>query len=161
MLAVAITGHKKSGKTALLSLIAEALEKRGKRVAVIKYSGHPIEKDNTDAYWLMRPGRTVVNVSPEETVLLWSAPLDFAAIARLLDADILLAEGDGVPETIPRILCFKEGCEEDAPRAAEGVPVLATQGECPLSADAPHFPEIDPMVAEELASLILEKGVRI
>lgn len=161
MLAVAITGHKKSGKTALLSLIAEALEKRGKRVAVIKYSGHSLEKDNTDAYWLMRAGRAVVNVSPEETVFLWSAPLDFDAIVRRLDADVLLIEGDGVPESIPRILCFKDGCDEDAPLAAEGVSVLATQGECPLPADAPHFPEMDPLVAEDMASLILEKGARI
>jgi len=161
MLAVAIAGHKKSGKSALLSLVAEALEKRGKRVAVVKYSSHAIEKDNTDAFWLMRPERPVVNIAPEETVFLWSERLDFAAVVKRLDTDVLLLEGDEAPETIPRILCFKEVCDENTLWTMGNAPVLATQGECLLQTDAPHFPEMDPIVAEDLASLILEKGMRL
>ena len=108
MRAVVITGAKKSGKTALLTLVAEALERFGKRVTVVKYSTHALEKGNTDAFWLMRENRTVVNVSQDETAILWSEKLDFEALVTHVRADVLLLEGGDAPVSVPRIVCLRE-----------------------------------------------------
>ena len=163
MLAVTITGHKKSGKTALLALVAEALERKGKRVAVVKYSSHPVERGNTDAFWLMRPGRTVANVSPGETAVFWPEELSLETIVSHVNADVLLLEGGDAPTSVPRVVCFREG--EDADLSflpdSDALVVLATYGETPSSLAVPHYTEIDPSAGEKLAALILEKGVAI
>lgn len=162
MQAVVIVGPKKSGKTALLALVAETLEQRGKRVAVVKYSQHALDKGNVDAAWLMRPGRPVVNVSPEETAVLWSEALSFEAVVRQIQADVLLVEGWDVPLFVPRIVCLSED-EDDAGaflRESGAIEIIAAYG-APVPGNVPHFPEIDPQVAETLADIILEKGVAV
>lgn len=157
MQAVVIAGPKKSGKTTLLALVAEALERRGKRVAVVKYSTHSVEKGNTDAFWLMRPNRTVVSASPEETAVFWPEQLSFESIVAHLQADVLLLEGGEAPASVPRIMCYREDEEPD-----EGdFTVIATHGSCDVPGGVPHFPELDPQAAERLAALILEKGAKI
>ena len=161
MRAIAIVGPKKSGKTALLSLLAEALEGRGKRVAIIKYSTHPVERSNADAFWLMRPGRTVVALSPEESAVFWPRALSLKELAALLDEDVLLLEGGEGLAGMPRILCLGEdGDEDDLPESAlTGGPVLALVGE-DSGLDAPlRFAEATPETAEEIAPRILEKGL--
>ena len=156
MRAVVIAGAKKSGKTALLALVAEALERQGKRVAVVKYSSQPLEKGNTDAFWLMRENRTVVNVSPEETAILWPKRLDFEAMIAHIRADVLLLEGGDAPASVPRIVCLRED-EEDAAALEEclALPVLATVGGEKGALPVPHYPERDPLTAESLTGLIL------
>lgn len=163
MQAVAIAGQKKSGKTALTALVADALERMGKRVAIVKYSNHDIEKSNTDAFWLMRGKRTVVNASPEETVFLWSEQLSFERIVEKLDAEVLLLEGNSAPPSIPRILCSKESGEDDSacPQGLESIVLIATHGECSPELGVPHFSEMDPLAAENIAGLILEKGMKV
>lgn len=162
MQAVVITGPKKSGKTALLALVAEVLERKGNRVAVVKYSQHALEKGNTDAFWLMRPKRTVVNVSPEETAVLWSEQLSFQAITRHLEADVLLMEGGDAPCSVPRIVCLPEYADdaETFMRECGSMSIIAVYGEA-LPGDVPHFPEIDPAAAERIAEIVLEKGARV
>lgn len=162
MQAVVITGPKKSGKTALLALVAEVLERKGKHVAVVKYSQHALEKGNTDAFWLMRPKRTVVNVSPEETAVLWSEQLPFDAITRQLEADVLLMEGGDAPCSVPRIVCLPEdGDDAEAfMRECGSMPIIAVYGMA-LPGDVPHFPEIDPTAAERIAEIVLEKGAQV
>lgn len=162
MQAVVIAGAKKSGKTALLALVAEALERRGKRIAVVKYSTHPLEKGNTDAFWLMRENRAVVNVSPEETAVLWPWKLDFNAIAAQMRADVLLLEGGDEAFSLPRVVCLRED-EEDAAilEACAGVTVIATVGGAGGKLSVPHFPEADPSVADILAGIILEQGATL
>jgi molybdopterin-guanine dinucleotide biosynthesis protein MobB len=164
MQAVVIAGPKKSGKTTILALVAEALERLGKTVAVVKYSNHTLEKGNADAFWLMRPNRAVVNVSPEETVAFWPEQLSFESVISHLKADVVLFEGGEAPVSVPRVLCFKEGEGMDKTCLAckeGGYDVLASFGaSCPGS-DAPFFAEMEPLVAEKVASLILEKSSKI
>ncbi len=161
MRAVAITGPKKSGKSTLVALVAEALEKRGCSVAIIKQSQHAMEKGNTDAFWFMRPGRTVVGVSPEETAVFWPRHLDFSEITSLVRADVALVEGGDAPVRLPRILCLKEGGQKEISTLCgnQDVPVIATQGVKPAAACGPHFAEADPETADQLAGLIMEKGL--
>lgn len=163
MLAAAIVGPKKSGKTALLSLIAEALEQRGKRVAVVKYASHPIETGNSDSFWLMRGNRSVASVSAGETVMFWQEQLPFDAIVRRMDADVLLVEGGEPPLSVPRVICIPEEAEELEAFLEETGPVtvIATQGDGESPCGAPHFPEIEPAAAEKIAALILEKGALV
>lgn len=162
MQAVVIAGPKKSGKTALLALVAEALERRGNRVAVVKYSSHPLEKGNTDAFWLMRPNRAVVSASPGETAVFWPEQLSFEAVASLLRADVLLLEGGDVPDFVPRIMCCREDDEAEACAPEQGdFAVIATHGSRGAPEGVPHFPELDLQAAEKLASLILEKGAKV
>ena len=161
MLAVVVTGHKKSGKTALLSLVAEALERKGKQVAVVKYSNHAIEHGNTDAFWFMRPGRTVVNVSPEETAVFLPDKLPLEAIAARVNADVLLLEGGDAPVFVPRIVCFREGEDADISflPGSGTLTIIATHGETSPGLDAPHFIEMNPSAAEKIADVILKNGV--
>lgn len=163
MRAVVITGAKKSGKTALLGLVAEALERQGKRVAVIKYSSHALEQGNTDAFWFMRENRIVVNVSPEETAVLWPERLDFADIVAHVRADVLLLEGGDAPTSVPRIVCLREDAAENAGvlEECEGCEVLAVSGGEAASLSCPRFLEAEPSSAEKIAALILEKGAEV
>lgn len=162
MQAVAIAGPKKSGKTALLALVAEALERQGKRVAVVKYSSHALEKGNTDAFWLMRPNRAVVNVSPGETAAFWPESLSFEAIVAHLRADVLLLEGDGAPDFVPRVMCYGEDGDEETGAPEQGdFAVIAAHGAAHGGAPEPHFSELDPQAAEKIAALILERGARV
>lgn len=163
MLAAAIVGPKKSGKTTLLSLIADTLEQQGKRVAVVKYASHPIETGNSDTFWLMRGKRAAVNVSAEETVMFWQEQLPFDAIVRHMDADVLLLEGGEPPVSVPRVLCVPEEAEDLEAFLEETGPVtvIATQGEGASPFDVPHFPEVGPAAAEKIAALILEKGTAV
>lgn len=164
MQAVVITGSKKSGKTTILSLVAEALERRGKRVAVVKYSTHALDKGNEDAFWLMRPGRAVVNVSSDETAVFWPRRLLFAELAAHLDADVALLEGGDAPDSVPRIFCFKE--DEGADKAClacetGAYAVIATVGSACPGSEAPFFAEMDPVAAEKITALILEKAPHV
>ena len=163
MLAVVIAGPRKSGKTAVLSLVAEEFERRGKKVAVVKYSNHPLEQENTDAFWLRRPGRTVVNAAPEETVVFWPETLSFERIVAQLDADVLLLEGGDAPASVPRVLCLPEDPKEAMTFVAEAasLPVIASVGGDAARPDTPHFSEADPATAEKLATLILAGNVAV
>ena len=162
MQAVVIAGAKKSGKTALLALVAESLERQGKRVAVVKYSSHPLEKGNTDAFWLMRENRTIVNVSSGETAILWSRKLDFEVMVSHLDADVLLLEGGDAPVSIPRIICLREDEEDGAVlEECSALTVLATVGGNASALPVSHFIEADLVTAETLAGLIMAKGATL
>ena len=164
MQAVVIAGPKKSGKTTILALVAEALERLGKTVDVVKYSNHSLEKGNADAYWLMRPNRTVVNVSPEETVAFWPEQLCFESVIGHLKADVVLFEGGDAPVTVPRVLCFKEdeGTDETYLACKDGgYTVLASFGVSCSAPGAQFFAEMEPLAAEKVASLILEKAPKI
>ncbi|MCC8194598.1 MAG: molybdopterin-guanine dinucleotide biosynthesis protein MobB [Deltaproteobacteria bacterium] len=163
MQAAVIIGPRKSGKTTLLSLVAEELERRGKTVAAVKYSHHSLEQENTDAFWLRRPGRAVVNVAPGETVVFWPEELSFERIASQMDADVLLLEGGDAPSRVPRILCLPEESSEAESYVKEnaGCPIMASVGGPVAAGRAPHFREADPASAEKLATLILERGAAV
>ncbi|SBW10044.1 Molybdopterin-guanine dinucleotide biosynthesis protein B (fragment) [uncultured delta proteobacterium] len=163
MQAVVIAGPKKSGKTTLLSLVAEMLERRGKKVAVVKYSNHPLEHDNTDAFWLRRPNRTVVSVAPGETVAFWPEELSFESLVAHLEADVVLLEGGDAPLRVPRVLCLPEDAEdaEAYMEEARSFTLVATVGGVAAIAGEPYFPETDPVAAENIATLVLERGLKV
>ena len=157
MLALVIAGPRKSGKTTVLSLVAEELERQGKKVAVVKYSKHPLEQENIDAFWLRRSGRTVINAAPGETVVFWPEVLSFERIVAQLDVDVLLLEGGDAPVTVPRVLCLPEDPDEAQAFLTENASytVVASVGGSVAAIGAPHFSEADPAMAENIAALLL------
>ena len=159
MHAVVIAGPKRSGKTALAALVAEALERFGKRVAIVKYSSRALDRGNTDAFWLMRPGRVVVNASPKETAVFWPEERAFEDLIAHLGVDVVICEGGDVPAYVPRIFCCHEDAEEeDCFSGNVSFSILATYGSGEALPGIPHFVELSPVAVETLASLILEKG---
>lgn len=165
MRAVAVTGLKKSGKTFLMGFLAEALERQGHSVAIIKYSRHPLDTANSDTSWLTRPGRTVLAVSPGETALFYTRSMTLREVLPLLAADVLLVEGGGNPELLPRILCVKDGGDEEWSGLERHVgekdseaPLLAVLGPGGNNEGVPCFEELTQETADELAALILKQG---
>lgn len=167
MRAIAINGVKRSGKTSLLGLLAQALEHRGCTVAILKYTSHPLERANSDVFWLMRPEkeRTVISLSPEETAVIWPQALSFDAIVPLIRADVLLVEGGKDIEGIPRILCFKDDGAEEMPllepESENPGPILASVGGEAPGTEYPHYEEAGLEAANALAELVLEKGLEL
>ncbi len=163
MRAVAVAGLKKSGKTSLMGLLAEALERRGLSVSIVKYSSRPLDTATTDTFWLMRPGRTVASVSPEETVLFWSRAMTLAEMLPMLACDVLLVEGWENGEKLPRIICLKDGDKEEwkalsARKGTSPAPLLAVVGPGNGKDGVPYFEELTAESADELAGLILSQG---
>ena len=151
MKAVSITGFKNSGKTTLTLLLAEALEKRGARVAVAKRAHHALDKPCTDTGRLRSPGRTVVGISEAETAIFWGEERHLIDMLPLLDADILLVEGAKNRHWLPRILCLKDASEAEALNLGLA---FASFGGCP----APELPQFDEKSLDALAALTLEKA---
>lgn len=165
MRAVAVAGLKKSGKTSLMGLLAEALERQGHSVAIIKYSHRPLDIANSDTFWLMRQGRTVVAASPEETALFRSRSMPLGEMLPMLGADVLLVEGGENRELLPRILCLRDGSDEEwnaleshDESSGDDAPLLAVLGPGGGDDDAPYFEELTPESADALAALILKHG---
>ncbi len=175
---VSIVGFKKSGKTTLTGLVADALERKGQRVGIIKHSHHALDKQNTDTFWLMRPGRVVAGCCPDEAAVFWSQPVAAQNLASLMDVDVVLVEGGKTSGIWPRILCLKEageapllaapggeilGCKPlpsamAGETADSGHLALATVGAAPQVPYGPHYAELSPETAEALAEHILRHG---
>ncbi len=155
MFAAAVIGLKRTGKTALMGLLASALEARGRSVGVIKFTHQTLNTQHTDTFWLMRSGRVVAGIGPEESAMFYSPAQSFREVAALMRKDVVLIEGGKTQYATPRILCLKESGEEEAlaPELA-----LATVGAAPKKPCGPHFSEATPESAAALADLILEKG---
>lgn len=157
MQAISIVGYKSSGKTTLTALLADALEKKGRRVAIIKYTHHPLDKQHVDTSRLMRPHRTVVGLSPEESAVFWSAPRTAHSMLPLLDADVLLVEGGKQNGWLPRILCSKE---HDDIMTLQPELALATWGYASLPTK-PHIVENATSYEqsiEHLADIVVERA---
>jgi molybdopterin-guanine dinucleotide biosynthesis protein len=145
-----------------LTLLAEALENDGARVAILKYSQRPVERSNTDAFWLMRPGRTVIAASPEETAIFYPRQLNLEEVGPKLAADVLLIEGGAEIPAMPRIVCLGEDqAKSDLPEAAlTAGPVLACVGANMQGVkSALHFTELTPENAGQLAAQVLTNGL--
>ncbi len=154
MAVVSVVGFKKSGKTTLAGLLAEAMEGLGLRVGVVKFSGHALDLPGTDTATLLRPDRPVAGLTAEGTAFFHARSLPFPEVARCLDVDVVLVEGGKTRVSAPRILCLREA--EEAPTLAGGNPVLACVGAVPPAdfSYVPHFPEISPDAAKALAAIV-------
>ncbi len=151
MKAVGIVGYKKSGKTTLTALLAETLERRGKRVAIAKFTHHGLDKDGTDTGSFAAPGRTVIGLGPEESAIFWGEKRYLTDLLPLVQADILLVEGGKDLTWLPRILCLKSAA--DADDLDRGL-ALATYGDVA----APYLKSYRQDTIEKLAALVEERA---
>lgn len=115
-LAVAFTGPSNSGKTTLITKIAETLIKEGKKVAIIK--NDPKDKatfdvEGKDSHKFSQTGAEVVVTSPKRTTYLSHKHKELEEIIRIFgEFDYLLVEGlKNLP--LPRISIFRGNIDED------------------------------------------------
>lgn len=157
MKAISIIGFSNSGKTTLLGLLADHFESIGVRVALVKHTHHRLDKPETDTSRLMKPGRTVLAMGSEETLLFQGKGRFLIDMLPLLQADVVLVEGGKGHGWLPRVLCLREEDEAAAPdRLARLAPELAVAcfGDVGL-AQLPRFTE---STIDALANLLLEKS---
>ena len=151
MRAVQCVGFSNSGKTGLVGLLALACERRGFTVAIVKYSHHALALSPSDTTKLAAPGRTVLALGPEES-LLWRGEAEtLQRWAPLLGADLLLVEGGKNLGGMPRILCLRDAA--DAPQLHPHR-AIATWG----PHHVPGLPAFAPESIEALADMVLEKA---
>lgn len=154
MKAIGIVGFKNSGKTTLTAKLADALEARGKRVAIAKFTHHGLDKQGTDTATFARPGRTVIGLGPEETAIFWGEQRYLVDLLPLAQADILLVEGGKHLTWLPRILCLKSASE--AEELDNGL-ALATFGDVA----APYLKSYRDDTLDKLAALAEERAFRL
>ncbi len=151
MQAVSIVGYKKSGKTTLTAKLADALEARGKRVAIAKFTHHGLDKEGTDTATFAGQNRTVIGLGPEEAAVFWGEKKYLIDLLPLVQADILLVEGGKDLTWLPRILCLNSASEaEDLDRGL----ALATYGDVA----APYLKSYREETLEKLAALVEERA---
>lgn len=139
MLAVAIVGTKKSGKTTTTENLIRELTKRGHKVAAIKHVSEPeftIDTQGKDTWRFAQAGATtIVSVAANEVATIHKVPIDEVKIDALLREcegnDVVLIEGLKKRlakfERIPKIVVVKS--REEAVSASEAYkPILAFSG---------------------------------
>jgi molybdopterin-guanine dinucleotide biosynthesis protein B len=107
MRAIQIVGFSKSGKTTLVGILAEAMEKRGMSVSIAKHVRHRLDKEHTDTSRLMQPGRKVLGLGDGENMLFEGRSRDLRDFLPALNADVLLVEGGKKLDFLPRVICLK------------------------------------------------------
>ena len=179
MRAIGITGFKNSGKTTCVLLLAQALERRGLRVGIVKCAHHALDKPDTDTSRLRGQGRDVAAMSGDENAVFWSGRRGPQDMLRVLDADMVLVEGGKTWDFLPRVLCLHTA-EEAAqlspelavatygPVAVPGLPAFGQKGVPAVSADsaargADSVLDVDAVPAgsadmDALAALAVEKA---
>lgn len=151
MRAISIIGFKNSGKTTLTAALAQALEKKGLRIAIVKHTHHGIDSPNTDTAVLSAPGRTVLTVHAEQSVLFYNQAMPIQDLLPLLDADIVLLEGGKQHGWLPRILCLHN--VDEAPELQPELAIASYR-----QAFSPHVLHFGLEDVADLASLVQEKS---
>lgn len=151
MRAISITGFKNSGKTTLVSALAQALEAQGVRVGIVKHTHHDIDIAGTDTSLFSVAGRSVAGVTDSQSVVFFNKHIEVQALLPLLDAEIVLIEGGKNHNWLPRIVCLHHAAEIDELRPELAI---ASFGQ-PFSAEVPHF---DLSQVAALATLVREKS---
>lgn len=151
--AMGFVGFHKSGKTSLVTQVAEQLRRRGHRVGIIKSSHHPFDLGGGDTARLARTGCAVAGVNPEQTMILLPDPLPMLSVWPLLNADVLLVEGGKNLGFLPRIILTRTepGSVDDPATLDHGVAVAAWGTGGP--ADLPVCATV-----EAAAELVLQRG---
>ncbi|SHN66439.1 molybdopterin-guanine dinucleotide biosynthesis protein B [Desulfovibrio litoralis] len=111
MKAIAIVGYKNSGKTTTTLKLAEALEKKGLKVAIAKHTHHNFDKENTDTARFQASGRDVIGIGADESAIFYGEFLPLLKLIPFIKADILLVEGNKNATWLPRIVCLREAEE--------------------------------------------------
>ena len=147
--AMSFVGFHNSGKTTLITELAEYLQKQGHRVGIVKSTRSGFDLGATDTKKLAATRNPVAGISPDQTMILLPHAMRLGALLPLLDVNILLVEGGKTLTFLPRILL---------PRSEQDVSVLASGMAYgywgnPLPVDLPNLSSV-----EALAALVLEKG---
>lgn len=141
MIAIAVTGSKKSGKTTTIEYLISNLSKEGYRVGSVKHVHHDnfsIDARGKDTWRHFHAGAIMtVAITPNQTVVIKKStfPNDIDRIIRLFgseDLDFIFIEGLRLlcsnRRDIPKILVAKD--TEDLKKTLEsaGHPILAITG---------------------------------
>ncbi|MFN0180752.1 MAG: molybdopterin-guanine dinucleotide biosynthesis protein B [Gemmatimonadales bacterium] len=124
---ISIVGHKNAGKTTLLVALARDFNRRGKRVATINHSTHPVEGDRQgpDSWRHFSEGLAdgVLVAGPDVRMLIERRPDDTGpeGLARryFADRDLVLVEGFHESD-LPKIEIYR--------RAVGPLPLVKTSG---------------------------------
>jgi molybdopterin-guanine dinucleotide biosynthesis protein B len=154
MRAIQVVGFSSTGKTTLVEILAEAMEKRGLSVSIAKHVHHGLDKEDVDTSRLMRPGRKVLGLGIGENMLFEGRSRDLRDFLPALRADVLLVEGWKKLSFLPRIICIKEPGEFAAlcPELAIGLWGAAADGISQL------LPAFNRTTLEDLVDSILARG---
>ena len=105
MLAIAVVGYKKSGKTTLAMELAQALKEMGLSVTLAKHSHHGFdEKPETDTARFREHADMVIGFSPGGSFVSWPTERPLADLLPLVNTDILVLEGGKTLGIMPRII---------------------------------------------------------
>lgn len=134
---VCICGHKKSGKTLLVTRLVRHLSDLGLAVGTIKHDGHDFDLDHegTDSWRHRAAGARASAVFSSKRWALFrdGEPVLGTILASMADMDLILVEGlKG--SAWPKIVVYGEG---ERPEAAE--PILAVVSREPVELPYPRF----------------------
>jgi molybdopterin-guanine dinucleotide biosynthesis adapter protein len=151
--AMSFVGFHNSGKTTLVSQLATRLQARGRKVGMIKMSGHGFDLGETDTGKLAATGCPVAGIGPEQTMVVFPQKRRLGAVASLLDADTLLVEGGKNLGVLPRVVltATEPQADEDLAALENGLAVACWGPEC--LEGVPRLKDLD-----QLADLVLERG---
>ncbi|MDY0322296.1 MAG: molybdopterin-guanine dinucleotide biosynthesis protein B [Arcobacteraceae bacterium] len=115
-LAIAFTGPSNSGKTTLIVKVANILQDRGFKVAIIKHDPKDkasFDKEGKDSFKFSQTGADVAVVSPKKTTYFKKSTSSIDdMIAMFVDFDYLLVEGLKTLD-LPRIAIFRDRLDEN------------------------------------------------
>lgn len=151
---VCICGHKKSGKTLLVTRLVRHLSDLGLAVGTIKHDGHDfdLDREGTDSWRHRAAGARASAVFSSKRWALFrdGEPALGTILASMADMDLILVEGlKG--SAWPKIVVYGEG---ERPEAAE--PILAVVSREPVELPYPRF---RPDEVEAIAARI-RSGIR-
>jgi len=149
MIAIAIVGPKKSGKTTLGVGLARELAGRGLTVAAAKSTSHHFDKADTDTDQYRAVCVGTLGIGPQESFVSWPGRRFLADLVPLVAADVLLVEGGKDLGILPRVLL-----PAAAARPKAFAPELAVA--CFGDKGLPGAPAVDSVPA--LADLVLARG---
>lgn len=142
-------GYKDSGKTGLAVQLCSELRNRGYKVAAVKFSHQPLDRQEADTSRLAGACFVSAGITPEETSIVWSQAKTLQDLLPVLQADILVVEGGKSLGNLPRLLLAN-----NADQARQLGPELAI-GSWGNDAGL-GLPVLDSPV--QLADLVLDQG---
>jgi molybdopterin-guanine dinucleotide biosynthesis adapter protein len=107
--AIGIIGYKNSGKTTLLTKLANELNTRGYTVSSIKHTSEGIDINNKDTYQHKQFTKQTAIIAPSESAIFFPEGKTLEYMISLLEADFVLIEGLKKERTYPKIICLKSG----------------------------------------------------
>jgi molybdopterin-guanine dinucleotide biosynthesis protein B len=168
MVAVAVVGTKKAGKTTTTENLVKELTKRGYKVAAIKHISEPeftIDTPGKDTWRFAQSGaRTIISVAAEEVATIEKVQIDTVRTEQLLRKckgnDIVLIEGLkkrlSSVRSIWKIVVVKS--REEAVKALKSYrPILAFSGPYNAEGFSPNIPYVDGLANPEKLSVIIEE----